>query len=49
MKINHKKTKIIHFNFTRKFDFLPQLNFPQCEPIEAVYERLLGVTLYEYR
>ena len=45
-KINHKKTKIIPFNFSKKFDFLPQLNFPNCEPLEVIYStRLLGVTL----
>ena len=46
MKINHKKTKIIPFNFSKKFDFLPQLHFPDCEPLEVIYEtRLLGVTI----
>ena len=46
MKINYKKTKIIPFNFSKKFDFLPQLNFPDCEPLEVIYEtRLLGVTI----
>ena len=46
MKINNKKTKIIPFNFSKKFDFLPQLHFPNCDPIEVIYEtRLLGVTI----
>ena len=46
MKINFKKTKILPFNFSKKFDFLPQLNFPNCEPLEVIYStRLLGVTL----
>ena len=46
MKINHKKTKIIPFNFSRKYDFLPQLSFPDCEPLEVIYEtKLLGVNL----
>ena len=46
MKINYKKTKIIPFNFSKKFDFLPQLHFPNCEPLEVIYEtRLLGVTI----
>ena len=43
MKINHKKTKI---NFSKKNDFLPQLNFPGCDPLEVIYEtRLLGVII----
>ena len=46
MKINHKKTKIIPFNFSKKYDFLPQLHFPNHEPLEVIYEtRLLGVTI----
>ena len=46
MKINLKKTKIIPFNTSKKFDFLPQLCFPNCDPLEVIYEtRLLGVTL----
>ena len=46
MKINHKKTKVIPFNFSKKFDFLPQLHFPSCDPLEVIYStRLLGVTI----
>ena len=46
MKINFKKTKILPFNLSKKFDFLPQLNFPNCDPLEVIYTtRLLGVTL----
>ena len=46
MKINHKKTKVMPFNFSKKFDFLPQLSFPDCEPLEVIYEtRLLGVII----
>ena len=46
MKINHKKTKIIPFNFSKKFDFLPLLYFPDSEPLEVIYKtRLLGVTI----
>ena len=46
MKINFKKTKIIPFNFSKKFDFLPQLHFPDSQPLEVIYEtRLLGVIL----
>ena len=47
MKINYKKTKIIPFNFSKKYEFLPQLFFPNSKPIEVIYEtRLLGVTIY---
>ena len=46
MKVNMKKTKVIPFNFCKKSDFLPQLNFPNQEPLEVIYQtRLLGVTL----
>ena len=46
MKINIKKTKVIPFNTTKKYSFLPQLCFPGSEPFEVLYEtRLLGVTL----
>ena len=46
MKINHKKTKIMPFNPTKKFDFLPQLYFPGEEPLEVIYQtRLLGVII----
>ena len=46
MKINTNKTKILPFNLSTKFDFLPQLNFPEQPPLEVIYEtRLLGVTL----
>ena len=34
------------FNFSKKFDFLPQVSFPGCEPLEVIYEtRLLGVII----
>ena len=46
MKINKKKTKIMAFNFTKKMDFIPQLNFPEEETIDVIYEtKLLGVML----
>ena len=46
MKINYKKTKIIHFNFCKKADILPLLNFPGCDPLEVIYNtRLLGVII----
>ena len=46
MKINHKKTKIVPFNFFKKSDFLPQPHFPDCDLLEVIYEtNLLGVTL----
>ena len=44
MKINAKNTKIIPFNFSKKFYFLPQLCFPESDPLEVIYTtRLLGV------
>ena len=46
MRINHKKTKKIPFNFSKKYDFLPQLHFPEYEPLEVIYEtRFIGVIL----
>ena len=46
MKINFKKTKILPFNLSKKYDFLPQLFFPDHEPLDVIYEtRLLGITL----
>ena len=46
MRINTKKTKIMIFNFSKKFDFLPQLSFPGSDPLEVIYEtKLLGVVL----
>ena len=46
MKINYKKTKIIPFNFSKKYEFLPQFFFQDCKPLEVIYEtRLLGVTI----
>ena len=46
MKLNFKKTKILSFNLSTKYDFLPRLFFPNTEPLEVIYEtRLLGVIL----
>ena len=46
IKINFKKTKIMHFNISTKFDFLPQFSVLNCEPLEVIYQtRLLGVIL----
>ena len=46
MKINMKKTKVMSFNMTSKFDFLPQLSFKNEEPLEVIYQtRLLGATI----
>ena len=46
MRINHKKTKILPFNFSQKLTRLPQLSFPNCEPLEVIYKtRLLGVII----
>ena len=35
MKINTKKSKITSFNPTKMYDFLPQLYFPHCNPLEV--------------
>ena len=45
MKINVKKSAIMPFNFTRKFDFLPNIKLPGAEnSLEVVYEKkLLGI------
>ena len=46
MKINFKKTKILPFNPSKNYDFLPQLGFPNHETLEVIYEtRLLGVII----
>ena len=46
MKINIKKTKIMLFNTSKNYDFLPQLYFPDSEPFEVIYQtKLLGITL----
>ena len=46
MKINFNKSKVMPFNVRKSFDFLPQLHFPGCEPLEVIYEtRLLGVII----
>ena len=46
MVINTKKTKVLCFNLTKKFQFLPQLNLPGLPPLEVVHTtKLLGVTL----
>ena len=46
MQVNKKKTMVMPFNFTTKYDFLPQLNFPGEEPLNVIYEtKLLGVTI----
>ena len=45
MKLNLKKTKVMPFNFTRKYDFLPNFSLDGI-PLEVVYEtKLLGITL----
>ena len=45
-QINLKKTKILPSNLSKKYDFLPELSFPHCDPLEVIYKiRLLGVTL----
>ena len=43
MNINSKKTKIQPFNFSKRYDFLPQLSI-ENETLEVVYStRLLGI------
>ena len=45
MKLNLAKSKIIPFNFTRKYDFVPTYSLDGA-PLEVVYEtKLLGLTL----
>ena len=45
MKINEKKTKIMPFNFTRKYDFIPNYSI-NGQDLEVVYEtKLLGVKI----
>ena len=45
-KINVKNRKILSFSISKKYAFLPQLNFPNCEPLEIIYDtQLLGVTI----
>ena len=46
MLVNKKKTLVMTFNFTKKYDFIPMLNFPGEEPLKVIYEtKLLGVTI----
>ena len=42
MRINSGKTKVIPFNFTKKFDFIPQLNYGSKE-LEVTYKAKLYV------
>ena len=45
MKLNFSKTKIMPFNFTRKYNFIPNFELDDI-PIDVVYEtKLLGVTI----
>lgn len=46
MLINVKKTKIMPFNTCKNYDFLPQLFFPDSDPLEVIYQtKLLGITI----
>ena len=46
MKINTKKTKVMPFILSKKFDFHPVISFPGQDPLEVIYRtKLLGVTL----
>jgi hypothetical protein len=45
MKLNLTKTKLMHFNFTKKYDFVPNFSL-DGRPIDVVYEsKLLGLTI----
>ena len=45
MQINDKKTKIMPFNFSRNYDFIPSYNI-NGQQVEVVYEtKLLGVII----
>ena len=46
MVINKSKTKIMTFNFSRKFNFPPEIRLPGNEPFEVVRKmKVLGVTI----
>ena len=34
--VNKKKTLVMPFNFTKKYDFVPMLNFPGEEPLKVL-------------
>ena len=43
MKVNTKKTKIMPFIFSKKYDFIPRLAY-NCENLDVVYQtKLLGI------
>ena len=45
MKLNLKKTKVMPFNFTRKYDFVPSFTLEDTN-LEVVYTtKLVGLTL----
>jgi len=46
MKVNKKKTNIMLFNRSKKYDFLPTISFSDGEPLEVINEtKLLGVVI----
>ena len=46
MKINHEKSKIMLFNFSKNWDFPPEYSFSNQNILEVVKEeKLLGVTI----
>ena len=48
MKINPKKTKVISFNKSRKFDFPPEVSFSDNQMLDVVSEiKLIGVIVSE--
>ena len=46
MMINEEKTKVLPFNFTKKFDFTPVISLKNSEPLDVIYEtKLLGIMI----
>ena len=45
LKINEKKTKIMSFNFSNKFDFLPKLSYGEKELEVVRSTKLLGILI----
>ena len=44
MKFNHNKSKVMLFNTSRKYDFMPQITFDGENYLEVVEEiKLLGI------
>ena len=46
MKINSSKSKVKVFNRSRKYDFMPEVEFSSVQKVEVVEEcKLLGITI----